>query len=81
MQLRVSTISSVIFVKHFQEIWKGTYYTPEVLFDFFVDAVDLEFDPATNFQIGGDIMGERTRVSAKLAEPIRVADFYAPPRS
>lgn len=81
MQLRVSTISSVIFVKHFTEIWRGTYYNPEVLFDFWVDAVELEFDPATNFQIGGDIMGERTRVSAKLADPIRVADFYAPPRS
>jgi len=81
MQLRVSTISSVIFVRHFSEIWRGTYYNPEVLFDFYVDAVDLELDPATNFQIGGDIMGERTRVSAKLTDPIRVADFYSPPRA
>jgi diacylglycerol kinase family enzyme len=78
--LRVSTISSYIYTRNFGAIWRGEYYNPEVLFDYFVDAVEIEFDPPTNFQIGGDIMGERTKVLAKLIDPIPVVDFYAPPR-
>lgn len=80
MALRVSTISSVIFTRNFPAIWRGEYYNPEVLFDYFVDDVELEFDPPTNFQIGGDIIGERKRVRAKLTDPVPVVDFYAPPR-
>ena len=38
-------------------------------------------DPATNFQIGGDIQGARTQVLARLHEPVPVVDFYAPPRA
>ena len=80
MQLRVSTVSTVLFVKHFSEIWRGEYENPEALFDFWVDAVEIHMDPPTNFQIGGDIQGLRESVVAKLHEPIRVVDFYAPPR-
>lgn len=80
MALRVSTISSRIFTQNFPAIWRGEYYNPEVLFDYFVDEVEVEFDPSTNFQIGGDIMGERRRVRAKLTDPIPVVDFYSPPR-
>lgn len=80
MALRISTISSVIFSANFPAIWRGEYYNPEVLFDYFVDDVELEFDPATNFQIGGDIVGERRRVRAQLTDPIPVVDFYSPPR-
>ncbi|MFO0552381.1 MAG: diacylglycerol kinase family protein [Polyangiaceae bacterium] len=80
MQLRVSTISSVSFVKHLGEIWKGTHYDPSELFDFHVDDVEIAFDPPTNFQIGGDIMGERTTVRAHITDPVPVVDFYAPPR-
>ncbi len=80
MALRVSTISSVIFTRNLMPIWRGEYYNPEVLFDYWVDDVELEFDPPTNFQIGGDIIGERKRVRAQLTAPIPVVDFYAPPR-
>lgn len=81
MQLRVSTISSVLFVKNFPAIWRGEYQNPEVLFDFFVDAVEIQMDPSTNFQIGGDIQGSRSVVNARVHAPIRVVDFYAPPRA
>lgn len=81
MQLRVSTISSVLFVKNFPAIWRGEYENPEVLFDFFVDAVEIHMDPSTNFQIGGDIQGSRSVVNARVHAPIRVVDFYAPPRA
>ena len=80
MQLRVSTVRTFSFVKHFPEIWRGDYYNPQELFDFFVDEVDVEMDPPTSFQIGGDVLGDRAKVRARLHQPIPVVDFYAPPR-
>lgn len=80
MQLRVSTVRTFSFVKHFPEIWRGEYCNPQELFDFFVDEVEIEMDPPTSFQVGGDVLGERSRVHARLHAPIPVVDFYAPPR-
>lgn len=80
MQLRVSTISSLGFVRNFPAIWRGEYHDPNIVFDYLVDAVSIEMDPPTVFQIGGDPQGERARVSARVSrEPIRLVDFYAPP--
>jgi len=78
-QLRVSTISSVSFVRNFSDIWKGEHYDPEMLFDFFVDEVEIEMDPPTSFQVGGDIQGERRSVHLALTDPVPVVDFYSPP--
>lgn len=80
MQLRISNISSFGFVGRFPEIWRGEYENPATLFDFFVDDVTIEFDPPTSFQIGGDLRGERERVRVRMTEPLRIVDFYAPPR-
>lgn len=80
MQLRVSTISSLGFVRNFPAIWRGEYHDPNIVFDYLVDAVSIEMDPPESFQIGGDPQGERARVRAQVSrEPIRLVDFYAPP--
>jgi diacylglycerol kinase family enzyme len=80
MQLRISRIGPVEFVQNFPAIWRGDYHAPDVLFDYLVEAVTVEMDPPTAFQIGGDPHGERARVELALsAEPIRLVDFYAPP--
>lgn len=82
MQLRVSTIGPVQFVRCFPAIWRGEFHDPSVVFDYLVDAVAIEMDPATVFQIGGDPQGERTVVHARVSpEPIRLVDYYAPPRA
>lgn len=80
MQLRISTISPLSFVANFGPIWRGEYESLETVFDYFVDDVTIEMDPPTSFQIGGDVAGDRSRVRVRLAEPIRIVDFYAPPR-
>jgi diacylglycerol kinase family enzyme len=80
MQLRVSKISAAAFVANFRSIWRGDYEDAETTFDYFVDDVTIEMDPPTSFQIGGDVTGDRGRVRVRLTEPIRIADFYAPPR-
>jgi diacylglycerol kinase family enzyme len=80
MQLRVSTVRTFSFIKHFSDIWRGEYYNPEELFDFFVDEVEIEVDPPTSFQVGGDVLGDRAKIRAKLHAPVPVVDFYAPPR-
>jgi diacylglycerol kinase family enzyme len=80
MQLRLSNITPATFVAHFQEIWRGDYEDLETTFDYFVEDVTIEMDPPTSFQIGGDERGERSRVRVRMTEPIRIVDFYAPPR-
>lgn len=80
LHLRVSSIGPVAFVRNFPAIWRGEYHDPEVVFDYLVDAVRIEMDPPTVFQIGGDAQGERRQVRARLApEAIRLVDFYGPP--
>jgi diacylglycerol kinase family enzyme len=80
MQLRVSTIGPIAFVKHFGAIWSGDYHDPNIVFDYLVDAVKIMMDPPTAFQIGGDAQGERAVVRARVSrQPIRLVDFYAPP--
>jgi diacylglycerol kinase family enzyme len=82
MNLRIATIGPVSFVRHFQEIWRGEYDNPEEVSDYLVDAVTIELDPATDFQIGGDPQGPRSSISALLSPtPIRLVDFYAPPNA
>ena len=79
MQLRVSTIGSVEFLRGFRSIWRGDYESDSIT-DYLVEDVDVEMDPPTPFQIGGDEQGERERVRVRLMEePIRLADFYSPP--
>lgn len=80
MQLRVSTISVYSAMTNFGAIWRGEYEDLGSTFDYLVDDVTIEMDPATSFQIGGDVAGQRSRVRVRLTEPIRIVDFYAPPR-
>jgi diacylglycerol kinase family enzyme len=80
MQLRISRIGPVEFVRNFPAIWRGEYHEPDVLFDYLIENVTIDMDPPTAFQIGGDPHGDRARVQLALsAEPIRLVDFYAPP--
>lgn len=80
MNLRITTMTVGPFLRNVQAIWRGEYESSEHLFDFLVEAVDLEMDPPTPLQVGGDLVGERTTVHAALtSEPIRLVDFYSPP--
>jgi diacylglycerol kinase family enzyme len=80
MNLRISTISSFTVVAHFRSLWRGEYENLEIIFDYLVEEISIETDPETEFQIGGDPQGRRSRVHLRLSpEPIRLVDFYAPP--
>ena len=79
--LRLSTIRSATFVRNFGPIWRGEYQNPDIIQDYLVERVTIETDPDTEFQIGGDAHGKRRAVTITLSpEPIRLVDFYAPPR-
>lgn len=81
MALRITTIGSIEFVSNFKKVWRGEYHNATTLFDYLVDKVRIEIEPATPFQVGGDAMGDRSSVSVSLMEePIELVDFYAPPR-
>jgi diacylglycerol kinase family enzyme len=80
MHLRISNIGVMPFVKNARAIWKGEFDDPSVMFDYLVEAVSIDVDPPTAFQIGGDEHGQRDRIQASLSrETIRLVDFYAPP--
>lgn len=82
MSLRVSVVDTFTFVANFPAIWRGDYDNLEVMYDYLVEDVDIEVDPETDFQIGGDPQGKRGTVRVRLSpDPIRLVDFYAPPRS
>jgi diacylglycerol kinase family enzyme len=82
MQLRLSTISAGPFLRNFKAIWRGDYEASDLLFDYLVEAVKIEIDPPSPFQIGGDYVGIREKIEACLtAESIRLVDFYAPPNA
>ena len=80
MHLRLSNLTPFTFVSKFRSIWRGEYEDMTATFDFFVDDVTIEMDPPNAFQIGGDVRGERSSVRVQITEPIRLVDFYAPPR-
>jgi diacylglycerol kinase family enzyme len=80
MHLRISTITASPFIRNFKAIWRGEYESNEYLFDYLVEAIEIQVDPTTGLQVGGDYMGERSQVEASItAEPIRLVDFYSPP--
>ena len=82
MQLRVSTMGPVEFLKHLPEIWAGSYKNPGSTRDFLVGSVRIDTEPATALQIGGDAHGDRTSIVASVsAEPVRLVDFYARTRT
>lgn len=82
MHLRIATISPTEFVGHFKNIWRGDYENPKTLFDFLVDSVTVEAEPAVAFQIGGDSYGTRARLKVELSPTtIQLVDFYSPPRA
>lgn len=81
MALRITTIGSVEFVANFKPIWRGEYNSATSLFDYLVDKVEIEIEPATAFQIGGDSMGDRSHVEVAMTEPIEIVDLYSPPRA
>ncbi|HET9930045.1 MAG TPA: hypothetical protein VFQ35_05145, partial [Polyangiaceae bacterium] len=80
MHLRATTISPFAFVTHFKDVWKGRYEDANAVFDYLVEDVQISVDPATPFQIGGDLQGERSELRVGLcSDPIELVDLYAPP--
>jgi diacylglycerol kinase family enzyme len=80
MHLRVTTIPPFKFIAHFAEIWRGSYEDPGTVFDYLVEAVTIDIDPPTPFQIGGDLRGKRSHLRVVLSPtPIELVDLYAPP--
>ncbi len=81
MHLRLSVIDAVTFAANFPAIWRGEYENLENTFDFLVDSVEIETDPPTPFQIGGDPVGAQAKLTLSLSrQPIDLVDHYAPPR-
>lgn len=81
MSLRIANMGAAALVKNLRSLWRGQFQDPTHIHDFLVDAVRIEIEPKTPLQIGGDVMGPRDSVEARLSDdPIQLVDFYAPPK-
>lgn len=79
--LRIASFGPFEAIKNLRSIWRGDFHSP-LLHDFLVDAVEIHCEKPAYLQVGGDVVGRRTLVLAKLSpRPIRVVDYYAPPPS
>jgi diacylglycerol kinase family enzyme len=82
MHLRVSNLSAPSFVRHFRSIWRGEYQNSDSIADFLVQSVDIQMEPESPFQIGGDFRYVTDEMRVNLApHRIRLVDFYAPPNA
>lgn len=68
MHLRVSTMGSLEFAQNIGAMWNGTFDDPSSLFDFLVESVRIECDPATELQIGGDSQGKRSLLDLHISQ-------------
>jgi diacylglycerol kinase family enzyme len=77
--LRVVDIGTFDVAFYIRSIWRGTYRSDKV-HDFLVEDVSIHVSAQLDLQIGGDPVGKRDVVHARLhPEPIDVVDYYAPP--
>ena len=80
MNLRISSIGALEFFRNTRAIWRGDYRNTQSLSDFLVEAVRVDVDPATQFHIGGEMIGQRSSLELALSpDSIELADFYLPP--
>jgi diacylglycerol kinase family enzyme len=82
MQLRIVNTGLLQFAMHLGEIWRGSYHDASSVFDYWVEEISIEMDPPTSFQIGGDLVGKRSKINVRMSpKPIRLVDYYAPPNA
>ena len=77
--LRVADLTSLDVALGIRKLWRGTF-RKDTLHDLLVDRISIHFGRPMPLQVGGDVVGSRTVVHARLAdEPLEVVDYYAPP--
>ncbi|MAQ19790.1 MAG: hypothetical protein CMN30_33925 [Sandaracinus sp.] len=76
--LRIVDVGSLDVAWNIRSIWRGDY-RDDRLHDFLVEHMEVSFDEPVAMEIGGDAAGSHRTVQVKLAEPIEVVDYYAPP--
>ncbi|MFT3927233.1 MAG: diacylglycerol kinase family protein [Myxococcales bacterium] len=77
--LRVCDVTSVEVAANIGSIWRGKYRNERTVHDFLCENISIHYETPMALQVGGDVVGRRTLVRARLANPIEVVDYYAPP--
>ena len=73
--LRIADFGGSVVLANVRSIWRGTFRHPK-LQDFLVDAISIECESATPFQAGGDLLGRRSEIAARLSDrTVRLVDF------
>lgn len=76
--LRIADFGALTVFSNLRSIWRGTF-RHQKLQDFLVDAISIDCERPTPLQVGGEVVGHRTEVFARLSSlPIRVVDYRSP---
>jgi len=79
MHLRVGVIRPLAVVANLGGLWRGEWF-PSGVQDFIAAGVDVHFDRPMPFQLGGDALGERSKVALEVApERVSLVDFSSRP--
>ena len=78
VQLRVASCGVYEVLSKLPALWKGTHRSPTIS-DFWVDAVELQFDKPAPLQVAGDPRGYRDNLTLRLSQrSVRLVDLRPP---
>jgi len=81
MQLRIGQFGAADVLPNFPAAWKGTWRSPNKLFDFFASDFDIELVQPYPFQHSGDAQGMRKKLHCRIAdETLDILDLHGPRR-
>jgi diacylglycerol kinase family enzyme len=76
MHLRIVNISNREFLKNCVSLWTGKYENENVIRDFLVKKVRLQFSKSAPFQTGGDAKGYRDEIIYDISDQkVKLIDF------
>jgi diacylglycerol kinase family enzyme len=76
MNLRIVNISNRVFLKNWYALWTGKYENEEIIKDFLVKKVRLQFSQSAPFQTGGDARGYRDEIIYEISDQkVKLIDF------
>ena len=75
MHLRIGAVSTASIIANLPSLWQGQWF-PEGIHDFHASEVNISFGSPMPFQVSGDAMGYREKLTLGVArEQVEMVDF------
>ncbi|MEJ7604383.1 MAG: diacylglycerol kinase family protein [Kofleriaceae bacterium] len=77
--LRCGSPGVLEVLRNVPRAFKGTYFSDHIQ-DFLCDRVEIELDPESPVEVGGELVGRRRRIEVALTAPVNLASLANHPR-